>query len=160
MFTVFHTLPIGLIKIFATDTAVTEIQFVDKEEKSVSNEILTDTIRQFDEYFAGKRTSFNLPILQVGTPFQQSVWKELMNIPYGEVTSYGAIAKKLGNEKAVRAVGAANGRNKIPILVPCHRVTGHDGKLVGFAYGITRKMYLLNHEKNNSKITTQLPLYV
>lgn len=159
MFSVYYISPIGLINIRASETSIIEIRFVEKEEESVRNAVLEAAVMQLDEYFSGQRVDFTLPVKQVGTAFQQSVWNELMNIPYGEVITYGDIAKKIGNEKAVRAVGAANGKNKIPIIVPCHRVIGHDGKAVGFAFGLERKLYLLGHEKKKTTLTAQLSLY-
>ena len=105
-----------------------------------------DAIRQLNEYFAGERTAFDLPLDPQGTPFQCSVWRALRTIPYGETRSYGEIANSIGNPKAVRAVGAANGRNPIAIVVPCHRVIGSDGTLTGFGGGLPRKQYLLNLE--------------
>jgi methylated-DNA-[protein]-cysteine S-methyltransferase len=101
---------------------------------------------QLNEYFAGKRTTFDLPLEPSGTDFQLSVWKLLRKIPYGVTTSYGELARRLGDPKATRAVGAANGANPIPIIVPCHRVVGSKGELTGFGGGIERKRWLLEHE--------------
>jgi methylated-DNA-[protein]-cysteine S-methyltransferase len=101
---------------------------------------------QLDEYFAGKRTTFDLPLEPRGTDFQLSVWELLRKIPYGVTTSYGELARRLGEPKASRAVGAANGANPIPIIVPCHRVVGSKGELTGFGGGIERKRWLLEHE--------------
>ena len=103
--------------------------------------------RQLEEYFAGERTDFDLPLAPVGTPFQQDVWRALREIPYGVTTSYAAIAVRIGRPSAVRAVGAANGRNPIGLVVPCHRVIGANGKLVGYAGGLDRKAWLLDHER-------------
>lgn len=114
-----------------------------------------DVCRQLDCYFAGQLTEFELALAPRGTEFQQSVWAELIDIPYGETTSYGAIAKKLNNPKAVRAVGGANGRNPIPVIIPCHRVIGSDGSLTGFGGGLPVKTFLLNLE-NSDQFT--LPL--
>lgn len=111
-------------------------------EKS-SSEVIVRTIIQLDEYFGRKRTAFDIPLFFVGTDFQKTVWKELLNIPYGMTLSYGDLSRKLGNPKAIRAVAAANGANPISILVPCHRVIGSDRKLVGYGGGIPAKKILL-----------------
>jgi len=102
--------------------------------------------RQLQEYFSGERALFDLELLPIGTDFQRRVWTELSRIPYGETISYGELARRIGNHKAMRAVGLANGRNPIPIVVPCHRVIGADGSLTGFGGGIERKRWLLDHE--------------
>ena len=114
-------------------------------EKS-SSEVIVRTIIQLDEYFGRKRTTFDIPLFFVGTDFQKTVWKELLNIPYGMTLSYGDLSRKLGNPKAIRAVAAANGANPISILVPCHRVIGSDRKLVGYGGGIPAKKILLELE--------------
>ncbi|MFO7695095.1 MAG: methylated-DNA--[protein]-cysteine S-methyltransferase [Vicinamibacterales bacterium] len=106
--------------------------------------------RQLREYFQGKRTEFDLPLHPKGTPFQQSVWKALLKIPYGKTRSYGDIAKAIGRPTAVRAVGLANGRNPLPIVVPCHRVIGASGKLVGYGGGLHVKQALLDREREVS----------
>lgn len=120
------------------------------------SDLLTEACRQLDEYFQGKRKSFNLPIGYAGTPFQESVWKELQNIPYGETRSYEDIAVKLGNPKAVRAVGQANNRNRILLIIPCHRVIHKNGDVSGFACGIEIKKYLLNFERTSYRIGNYL----
>ena len=114
-------------------------------EKSLS-EVIVRTIIQLDEYFGRKSTAFDIPLFFVGTDFQKTVWKELLNIPYGMTLSYGDLSRKLGNPKAIRAVAAANGANPISILVPCHRVIGSDRKLVGYGGGIPAKKILLELE--------------
>lgn len=157
---IYYPSPLGIMKIIGNDSCISEIQFVDRGGESNPNELLERAVIQMEEYFAGKRKKFDLPVKQDGTAFQQSVWEILQAIPYGTSITYGEIAKRLGDKNLVRAVGSANGQNKIPIIIPCHRVIGHDGKLVGFAYGIERKRYLLNHERNNATITAQLSLYV
>jgi methylated-DNA-[protein]-cysteine S-methyltransferase len=101
---------------------------------------------QLDEYFAGARLEFDLPLDAQGTPFQRRVWTALAEIPFGQTISYAELARRVGDVKAVRAVGAANGRNPIPIIVPCHRVIGANGSLVGFGGGLERKQWLLEHE--------------
>jgi methylated-DNA-[protein]-cysteine S-methyltransferase len=103
-------------------------------------------VRQLKEYFAGARRKFDLPLRMEGTAFQRQVWRELTEIPYGETWSYGQLAKRIGNPNASRAVGLANGRNPIAVIVPCHRVIGADGSLTGFGGGLPRKQWLLWHE--------------
>ena len=109
--------------------------------------VLASARSQLEAYLAGELTEFDLALTSGGTPFQQQVWSELRRIPYGETISYAELANRIGNPKAVRAVGAANGRNPIAIIVPCHRVIGADGSMTGFGGGIERKVWLLGHEK-------------
>jgi methylated-DNA-[protein]-cysteine S-methyltransferase len=111
---------------------------------------------QLSEYFAGERTAFDLPLRMIGTPFQRSVWSALQRIDYGQTASYGEIAAEVGQPGAARAVGIANGRNPISIIVPCHRVIGADGSLTGYGGGITRKRYLLDLERAASPTTNLL----
>lgn len=111
-----------------------------------SSEVTAQAVTQLDEYFAGKRTTFSVPLLFVGTEFQKSVWHELLNIPYGTTVSYGELSRKLGNPKAVRAVAASNGANPISIFVPCHRVIGSNRKLAGYGGGLPAKQFLLELE--------------
>lgn len=151
MNTIYFHSPIGPIKVTATPDAITELIFTDSIDSTQdANNLLVECRKQLGEYFAHKRKEFTLPVEQSGTAFQQSVWEELQQIPYGETRSYLGLAKALGNEKAVRAVGAANGRNKIALLVPCHRVIGSSGEFIGFAYGKERKRFLLDLEKGFS----------
>lgn len=110
---------------------------------------LPQTVRQLEEYFAGRRRDFDLPLCLDGTPFQRRVWKVLTGIPYGETMSYGQLAKRIDSPNASRAVGLANGRNPISILVPCHRVIGANGSLTGYGGGVERKRWLLAHEGLN-----------
>jgi methylated-DNA-[protein]-cysteine S-methyltransferase len=110
-------------------------------------EVLDDAVRQLGEYFAGERQDFDLPLDPLGTPFQQTVWQVLRTIPYAGTMSYGEQARALGDPNKARAVGAANGRNPISIIVPCHRVVGKNGSLTGFAGGIDAKAWLLDHER-------------
>ena len=105
--------------------------------------------RQMEAYFAGELTEFDLPLNMIGTEFQKTVWRELLNIPFGVTISYGELAERVGNPSASRAVGAANGRNPISIIVPCHRVIGSNGKLTGYGGGIERKEWLLSHESEH-----------
>jgi methylated-DNA-[protein]-cysteine S-methyltransferase len=115
-------------------------------EEDANTGPLPEAVRQLEEYFAGKRRDFDLPLRLNGTEFQQRVWRALTKIPYGETWSYGELAKRIGNPNASRAVGLANGRNPISILVPCHRVIGADGSLTGYGGGVERKQWLLAHE--------------
>ena len=108
--------------------------------------LLVQAKTQIEEYFSGKRTTFDLPLAPVGTDFQKRVWTALCTIPFGESRAYSELAEQIGRPKAVRAVGAANGRNPISIIVPCHRVIGRNGKLTGYAGGLERKAWLLAHE--------------
>ncbi|NVJ85180.1 MAG: methylated-DNA--[protein]-cysteine S-methyltransferase [Algoriphagus sp.] len=119
-----------------------EAEFVDKETK-----VAKETIGQLEAYFAGELTQFNIPLLPVGTSFQKEVWKKLTEIPYGEIRSYLQLSKDLGNTDAIRAVASANGANAISILIPCHRIIGSDGSLVGYAGGLEAKKKLLKLEK-------------
>ena len=111
---------------------------------------LREVRAQLAAYFAGKLLTFDMPLAPQGTPFQQSVWHQLRQIPYGDTASYIELARRLGNPSAMRAVGAANGANPIAIIVPCHRVIGHDGKLVGFGGGLPAKRWLLDHERHHA----------
>lgn len=151
--------PIGCLEIVATDLAVVEVRFdggavsVDSSPQSTNGHpVLDGAVVQLAEYFAGTRTAFDLPIDPAGTPFQQAAWAVLRTIPYGETISYGQQARRLGDPNKSRAVGAANGRNPIPIIVPCHRVVGADGRLTGFAGGLEAKAWLLDHERRISAI--------
>ena len=112
--------------------------------------LIDDVARQLGEYFAGSRTDFDVPLDPVGTAFQREAWKALCQIPYGETVSYGEQAARMGDRNKARAVGAANGRNPISIIVPCHRVVGRNGSLTGFAGGVATKQYLLDHERRVS----------
>jgi methylated-DNA-[protein]-cysteine S-methyltransferase len=144
----YYQSPIGLIEIAGTEEAIQAVDFVEKAgEASAEIPLLLRTcLRQIEEYFQGKRREFQLLLRLEGTDFQKKVWQELIKIPYGKTASYGEIAKAIGNEKAVRAVGQANHRNPIAIVIPCHRVIGHDGSLTGYGGGLWRKEWLLRHE--------------
>ncbi len=147
MFYQYLNSPIGFIKITANNEAINEVIFVENEEEDNPNALTQEMTNQLMEYFEGKRKVFNLPLSPIGTSFQQAVWEALCSIPYGETRSYGEIAKMIGNPKASRAVGMANNRNPISIIIPCHRVIGASGKLVGYGGGINKKIYLLDLEK-------------
>jgi len=117
------------------------------------NNVLKETRKQIDEYLIGKRTEFEVQILMVGSVFQKQVWSALINVKYGEIASYLDLAKNIDNEKAVRAVASANGANSIGLIIPCHRIIGSDGELIGYGGGLPVKKRLLNLEKDNSKLT-------
>lgn len=140
--------PLGQIKIISEEGFITTVSFLNEEEElhQSGDRLHQSSIDQLLEYFDGKRVNFDFPIKQRGTDFQQRVWTELLTIPFGERTSYLELSRKLGDVKAIRAVGAANGRNNIAIVVPCHRVIGSDKKLTGYAGGLWRKEWLLKHE--------------
>lgn len=135
----------------ATETHLINIQFTQPQKALLqTTELLSMATIQLDEYFQGKRTTFSLPFKLTGTPFQLAVWKELQNIPYGQTTSYKEIAQKINKPKACRAVGMANNKNPLPIIIPCHRVIGSNGKLIGYAGGLNLKNYLLELEKSHT----------
>lgn len=135
----------------ATETHLINIQFTQPQKALLqTTELLSMATIQLDEYFQGKRTTFPLPFKLTGTPFQLAVWKELQNIPYGQTTSYKEIAQKINKPKAYRAVGMANNKNPLPIIIPCHRVIGSNGKLIGYAGGLKLKNYLLELEKSHT----------
>jgi methylated-DNA-[protein]-cysteine S-methyltransferase len=149
--------PVGELILTASDTALTGVYFPTSRDLPVvptgaDNPILLRTRQQLDEYFAGTRTDFDLPLAAAGSEFEHRVWDLLRTIPYGTTTSYGAIARRLGDARATRAVGAANGKNPIPIIVPCHRVVGSKGELTGFGGGLERKLWLLEHEGSCLKL--------
>ena len=124
---------------------------IDAGPEDPHHPILVETERQLAEYFAGTRRAFSVALDFVGTPFQQKVWRALLDIPFGETRSYGELARQLGRPKASRAVGAANGKNPISIIGPCHRVVGSSGKLTGYAGGLAAKQYLLSLESRVAK---------
>ena len=144
--------PVGQLQLVANETALVAVLWENEKPDRVrlaslvedhKHPILLKTAKQLNEYFAGKRQIFDLPLDFSGTEFQQKVWQALLTIPFGETRSYKQIAEQIGNVKAVRAVGAANGKNPISIIAPCHRVVGANGKLVGFAGGLENKDILL-----------------
>ena len=150
--------PVGTLKLIASDKGLAAILWendnpsrvkVATEVKDKEHPILEQACEELAEYFAGKRTSFSVDLDPVGTDFQKTVWKALKTIPFGETRSYGQIAQRIGKPSASRAVGAANGRNPISIIVPCHRVIGSSGALTGFAGGLKVKAHLLSHEGCN-----------
>ena len=153
---VYYNSPIGLLQIKNAADAIAEVIFADdtvSEKTSVNQNvhkqlpvIINQCIEQLDKYFAGELFEFNLKLAPDGTPFQLNVWSELVKIRYGRTESYLSLSKHIGNVKAIRAVGTANGRNRIAIIIPCHRVIGSNGDLVGYAGGLWRKQWLLAHE--------------
>ena len=154
---VYYQSPVGVLEIRSTGSAISDVLFVNswKGAKLTESElsfvkpkspVIKNCIKQLDEYFAGTRKEFTVHTLQVGTAFQQTVWKELCNIPYGRTISYLELSKRIGNVKAIRAVGTANGNNSISIIVPCHRVIGSNGDLIGYGGDLWRKKWLLEHE--------------
>jgi len=153
--------PIGKLLIAGDNEAICHIGFPKKGKpvqpeadwKPSSRGPVAEAIRQLREYFTGCRTGFDLPLKPEGTPFQENVWRHLQDIPYGETISYGELARRVGNPNASRAVGAANGCNPIPIVIPCHRVIGSNGKLVGFGGGLPIKEALLALETKQLRLT-------
>ena len=154
---VYYQSPLGALEIRSTGSAISDILFVNSwkgakiDETSLSfikpkSPVIKSCTKQLDEYFAGTRTEFSIHMSQVGTEFQQTVWAALCNIPYGRTISYMELSKRIGNIKAIRAVGTANGNNSISIIVPCHRVIGSNGDLVGYGGDLWRKEWLLEHE--------------
>jgi len=143
---------IGFIRIEGSPEGLTSVEFDDEKEESADMlcgkpcSTILDCVRQLDEYFSGKRKEFDLDLRFEGTAFQKNVWKALYDISYGKTVSYGYIADKIGNGNAARAVGNANSKNRFVIIIPCHRVIGAGGELVGYAKGLYRKEWLLNHE--------------
>lgn len=140
--------PLGVTKIEGNADGIASISVLNSNEKltDLVPAILQDAVYQLNEYFEGKRQQFDLKLNPVGTDFQQRVWKALADIPYGKTVSYLELSKTLGDVKAIRAVAAANGKNPLWIVVPCHRVIGSDGSLTGYAGGLHRKKWLLEHE--------------
>ena len=154
---VFYKTSIGWISIEDNGKALTQINFEDAfgETCGEGNLITELALRQLEEFFAGKRKAFAVPVVPAGTEFMQKVWQALASIPYGEVRTYGDIAKQIGAPKAYRAVGMACNRNPLPIVIPCHRVIGANGRLVGYAGGLETKATLLALEKTNVGLATR-----
>ncbi len=147
----YYQSPVGLLKLGGTEQYICELSFVDAQEQIIHGEpgisdILHQCTEQLIEFFNGKRKQFDIPVWQAGTPFQQKVWNELLNIPFGKTISYFELAKMLGDPKVIRAAASTNGKNNIAIIVPCHRVIGSDKSLTGYSGGLWRKKWLLQHE--------------
>ncbi|MEM6864019.1 MAG: methylated-DNA--[protein]-cysteine S-methyltransferase [Bacteroidota bacterium] len=139
--------PIGFAELKGDETGLKSVSVLDEKKPiSIIPEVLEDAVYQFQEYFEGKRTDFTLELNPEGTDFQKKVWKKLRTIPYGKTISYLELAKQLGDVKAIRAVAAANGKNPLWIVIPCHRVIGSKGDLIGYAGGLARKKWLLELE--------------
>ena len=153
--------PIGNLKLVASDQGLVAILWkqdnprrvrLDGLVENAEKPILKQTEAELREYFSGKRTEFTVPLDMSGTPFRKQVWEALLGIPYGETRTYGELANQLGNPRATRAVGAANGRNPVAIIAPCHRVIGFSGKLTGFAGGLDVKAHLLSLEGRDDRL--------
>lgn len=152
----FYTSPVGTLLLTADDDYLTQLQFHDavvnnssapaEERQFPPNDIIKESIVQLDHYFSGRELHFTIPLKQTGTAFQLRVWQELLKIPPAQTISYMQLSKRLGDPKAIRAVGTANGRNTVAIIVPCHRVIGSNGHLVGYGGELWRKKWLLDHE--------------
>jgi methylated-DNA-[protein]-cysteine S-methyltransferase len=147
----YYESPIGLIKIAATPHYVSELAFVDDAAQILHGEpgicdVLHQCTEELIEFFSGRRKTFTVPVHQEGTEFQKRVWSELLEIPFGKTATYLDMAKRMGDPKATRAIAAANGKNNISIIVPCHRVIGSDKSLTGYSGGLWRKKWLLQHE--------------
>lgn len=147
--------PVGILTLVAHGAALKEIRFEEEtlpprsaatEDREAEERVFERTSGQLEEYFEGRRTRFDLPLAPHGTAFQLRVWEQLSAIPFGSTTSYGELARRLGNPGAARAIGLANGSNPLPIVVPCHRVIGASGDLTGYGGGLVRKRWLLAHE--------------
>ena len=159
--------PVGKLKLIGSDKGLAAVLWEDDDPRRINvrtytenntHPVLLEAQRQLGEYFEGQRSLFSLPLDPIGTEFQKTVWRALSTIPYGETRTYLQIARQIGNEKTVRAVGAANGRNPISIIVPCHRVIGSSGELTGFAGGLEAKAWLLSLEGvKDAKIQMELP---
>lgn len=154
-YTAYYSSPIGTIQIKGSSKGVSSLDFT---EEYIGNEkvpdCLKECINQLDEYFKGIRSEFTVNLQIQGTDFRKKVWEKLINIPYAETRSYLDIAEAIGNKNAVRAIGGANHNNKISIIIPCHRVIGSNGNLIGYGGGLWRKEWLLNHE-NKFKMLNQ-----
>ena len=153
MQTVYIKTPLGTAEIIGDVNGISAISILDVETE-ISNEIpdfLELSVKELNEYFDFKRTAFSFKLQPQGTAFQQKVWQELINIPFGKTVSYMDLSKKLGDIKAIRAVASANGKNPLWIVIPCHRVIGNDGSLTGYAGGLWRKKWLLEHENPSNQ---------
>jgi methylated-DNA-[protein]-cysteine S-methyltransferase len=153
------TSPLGRIRLSGREGVLTGLHLAahprcpPPDPRAIADDaVLEKAADQLAEYFEGDRTSFDLELELIGTPFQVDVWSALREVPYGETTSYGSIAETIGRPSAVRAVGAANGRNPISIIVPCHRVIGADGSLTGYGWGVDRKSWLLDFEQRTGRL--------
>ncbi len=149
MKTAFINSPIGILEIKGDENGIASILFIDEEVENISKKIqneLKNAVSQLQEYFQGKRETFSIKLNPNGTEFQKKVWQQLSEIPFGKTLSYQQIANQLGDPKVIRAAASANGKNPISVVIPCHRVIGSDGSLTGYAGGLHRKKWLLQHE--------------
>jgi methylated-DNA-[protein]-cysteine S-methyltransferase len=149
----YHINPLGILQLEAAEDHIRSIRFVEEQTAPAGDSpslVMLECLSQLDAYFSGSLRAFDFTMLQPGTPFQQRVWDGLLRIPYGRTVSYLHLAKTLGDVKAIRAVGTANGRNNLAIVVPCHRVIGSDQGLTGYAGGLWRKQWLLDHEAKHA----------
>ena len=152
METTFIKTPLGIAKIVGDENGISVISISNEGDSSPTiPTVLQESVSQLNKYFNGKRTNFTFKLNPSGTEFQQKVWKGLLEIPFGKTISYLELSKKLGDVKAIRAVASANGRNPLWIVVPCHRVIGTDGSLTGYAGGLWRKKWLLEHENPSNQ---------
>ena len=160
LYTSYYSSPLGQLKLQCNDTHVKEVLFVEEaNETTGDHSLLRLCAKQLDEYFNGKRKDFDLPLQQDGTEFQAKVWDLLCKIPYGKTISYNDLAKQYGDLKAIRAVASANGKNNLAIIVPCHRVIGSNQSLTGYAGGLWRKKWLLEHESKHYHGIQQTELF-
>ncbi|HSN48262.1 MAG TPA: methylated-DNA--[protein]-cysteine S-methyltransferase [Flavobacterium sp.] len=152
METVYIKTPLGMAKIVGDENGISIISVSDEGENSKTiPSVLQESVSQLNDYFEGKRTDFTFKLNPLGTDFQKKVWKELLEIPFGKTMTYLELSKKMGDVKAIRAVASANGKNPLWIVVPCHRVIGTDGSLTGYAGGLWRKKWLLEHENPSNQ---------
>jgi len=151
--TAYYKTPIGIAKIIGDENGICAVTVLDETIEIIEEtpSCLKDCVQQLDEYFKGNKTTFNLKLNPKGTVFQQKVWNELLQVPYGKTRTYLEQTKKLGDVKAIRAVASANGKNPLWIIIPCHRIIGSNGSLTGYAGGIWRKKWLLEHENPSSQ---------
>lgn len=153
LFSTYYNSPVGLLKISASLSCIHEVLFCPNESETIPfkpthqiTAVLQQCMDELQEFFDGNRRSFNVPLHQEGTLFQQRVWKELLKIPYGVTINYLELSKRIGDVKAIRAAASTNGKNKVAIIIPCHRVIGSNRELVGYAGGLPNKRWLLQHE--------------
>lgn len=148
MYETYYKSPVGFAHIVADDEHIIKVSIRDEEydAEPITSPILAEAVKQLQEYFAGDRKVFDLPLKQPGTDFQQQVWQQLLQISYGKTITYGQQSQLMNSPLAIRAIAAANGKNNLWVIVPCHRVIGSNGSLTGYAGGLWRKKWLLEHE--------------
>jgi methylated-DNA-[protein]-cysteine S-methyltransferase len=160
LYTAYYDSPIGQLKLQCSDRFIKAVLFADNTaETGMDHKLLHQCARQLDEYFLGKRTVFTVPLNQDGTGFQLKVWDLLSKIPFGKTISYYELSKQYGDLKAIRAVASANGKNNLSIIIPCHRVIGSNQSLIGYAGGLWRKKWLLEHEAKHYHGVQQVGLF-